>query len=132
MTAALLELDRVDAFYGSAHILHQLSLAVGGGERVALVGRNGVGKTTVVNTILGLASLRGGTIRLGPASTARQTLATFEHFIDLLRVDRDSDVSVLQQPFEIESGRALRGGDVENESSQARQFTVKISRKLPT
>ena len=73
-----------------------------------------------------------GTIRLGPASTARQTLATFEHFIDLLRVDRDSDVSVLQQPFEIESGRALRGGDVENESSQARQFTVKISRKLPT
>ena len=55
MTAALLELDRVDAFYGSAHILHQLSLAVGGGERVALVGRNGVGKTTVVNTILGLA-----------------------------------------------------------------------------
>ncbi len=71
MTAALLELDRVDAFYGSAHILHQLSLAVGGGERVALVGRNGVGKTTVVNTILGLASLRGGTIRLGPRELPR-------------------------------------------------------------
>ena len=71
MTAALLELDRVDAFYGSAHILHQLSLAVGSGERVALIGRNGVGKTTVVNTILGLASLRGGTIRLGPRELPR-------------------------------------------------------------
>jgi len=62
---ALLELDKVDAFYGSAHILHGLSLAVGAGERVALVGRNGVGKTTVVNTILGLAALRGGSVHVG-------------------------------------------------------------------
>ncbi|WP_304306886.1 ABC transporter ATP-binding protein [Pseudacidovorax intermedius] len=61
----LLELDRVDAFYGAAHILHGLSLQVRAGERVALVGRNGVGKTTVVNTILGLASLRGGQVRVG-------------------------------------------------------------------
>jgi len=61
---ALLELNAVDAFYGSAHILHGLSLAVHASERVALIGRNGVGKTTVVNTILGLASLRGGTVRV--------------------------------------------------------------------
>ena len=71
-----------------------------------------------------------GTIRLGPTSTARQTLATFEHFVDLLRVDRDNEVSVLQQPFEIESGRALRGGDAANESTQPRQFAVQITRKL--
>lgn len=62
---ALLQLDNVNAFYGSAHILHNLSLTVNPGERVALVGRNGVGKTTVVNTILGLATLKGGQIRLG-------------------------------------------------------------------
>jgi ABC-type branched-subunit amino acid transport system ATPase component len=61
----LLKLENVNAFYGSAHILHNLSLTVEPGERVALIGRNGVGKTTVVNTILGLASLRGGEIRLG-------------------------------------------------------------------
>ncbi len=60
----LLELDRVDAFYGNAHILHGLGLRVAEGEKVALIGRNGVGKTTVVNTILGLASLRAGTVRL--------------------------------------------------------------------
>lgn len=63
--SALLELNKVDAFYGAAHILHALSLQVHPGERVALIGRNGVGKTTVVNTILGLASLRSGHVRLG-------------------------------------------------------------------
>lgn len=62
---ALLKLENVNAFYGSAHILHDLSLAVNAGERVALIGRNGVGKTTVVNTILGLAALKGGHIHLG-------------------------------------------------------------------
>lgn len=62
---ALLKLDNVNAFYGSAHILHDLSLTVNPGERVALVGRNGVGKTTVVNTILGLTALKGGQIHLG-------------------------------------------------------------------
>lgn len=68
---ALLKLDRINAFYGSAHILHDLSLAVNPGERVALIGRNGVGKTTVVNTILGLASLRGGSIELGGKTLGR-------------------------------------------------------------
>ncbi|TXT36397.1 MAG: ABC transporter-like protein [Comamonadaceae bacterium] len=62
---ALLKLDKVNAFYGAAHILYDLDLTVNAGERVALIGRNGVGKTTVVNTILGLATLRGGQIHLG-------------------------------------------------------------------
>lgn len=62
---ALLKFDQVNAFYGAAHILHDLCLTVNPGERVALIGRNGVGKTTAVNTIFGLASLRGGQIHLG-------------------------------------------------------------------
>jgi branched-chain amino acid transport system ATP-binding protein len=67
MTAntALLRLENVDAFYGNAHILHGLSLHVARGEKVALIGRNGVGKTTVVNTILGLATMRRGALQLG-------------------------------------------------------------------
>lgn len=60
----LLSLENVNAFYGAAHILHDLSLQVDEGEKVALIGRNGVGKTTVVNTILGLASLKGGHVRI--------------------------------------------------------------------
>ena len=63
--------------------------------------------------------------------TQRVESALREHFPQarILRVDRDSEVSVLQQPFEIESGRALRGGDVDNEGVQARQFSVQITRK---
>jgi len=61
---SLLQFERVNACYGAAHILHDLSLEIRAGERVALIGRNGVGKTTVVNTLLGVASLRGVTVRL--------------------------------------------------------------------
>lgn len=67
----LLELQDVNAFYGAAHILHGLSLRVDAGERVALIGRNGVGKTTVVNTILGLAQMKGGQIRMGTHEVSR-------------------------------------------------------------
>lgn len=63
--SALLNLKNVHAYYGAAHILHGLDLQVNAGERVALIGRNGVGKTTVVNTILGLASLREGQVHFG-------------------------------------------------------------------
>ena len=61
----LLTLSNVDAYYGAAHVLHQLSLTIEAGERVAVLGRNGVGKTTIVNTCLGIASLRRGEIRFG-------------------------------------------------------------------
>jgi branched-chain amino acid transport system ATP-binding protein len=63
--SALLSLKNVHAYYGAAHILHGLDLHVNPGERVALIGRNGVGKTTVVNTILGLASLQEGHVAFG-------------------------------------------------------------------
>ena len=68
---ALLSLDQVHSYYGSAHILHGLGLQVHAGERVALIGRNGVGKTTVVNTILGLAQMKEGTIHFGSTPVAR-------------------------------------------------------------
>jgi branched-chain amino acid transport system ATP-binding protein len=69
--SALMNLKNVHAYYGAAHILHGLSLHVNAGERVALIGRNGVGKTTVVNTILGLADLKSGHIHLGSKEIAR-------------------------------------------------------------
>lgn len=62
---AILNLEDVHAYYGAAHILHGLGLTVQSGERVALIGRNGVGKTTVVNTILGLAQLKSGAVSFG-------------------------------------------------------------------
>lgn len=66
----LLRMDNVDAFYGAAHILHGFSLTVLAGDRVALIGRNGVGKSTVLNTILGLATMRSGRLVLGQREIA--------------------------------------------------------------
>ena len=67
----LLSLRNVQSYYGSAHILHDLSLQIEAGERVALVGRNGVGKTTVVNTILGIAQMKAGELRFGDRHIVR-------------------------------------------------------------
>ena len=58
----MLEVDRVDAFYGASQALFAVSLAIGAGETVALVGRNGAGKTTTMRTILGLNRPRSGRV----------------------------------------------------------------------
>ena len=55
----LLGFSNVVSGYGDARILHDVDLTIGEGERVAILGRNGVGKTTVVNTFLGVARLTG-------------------------------------------------------------------------
>jgi ABC-type branched-subunit amino acid transport system ATPase component len=78
--SALLNLQNLNAYYGAAHILHNLSLQVNAGERVALIGRNGVGKTTVVNTILGLATLREGAVSLeGKSYTKLRAYMAAQH-----------------------------------------------------
>jgi branched-chain amino acid transport system ATP-binding protein len=58
----LLELEDVAAGYGAARVLHGVSFAVEAGDSVAVLGRNGVGKTTVVNTVLGIARLFSGRV----------------------------------------------------------------------
>ncbi|TCJ14845.1 ABC transporter ATP-binding protein [Rubrobacter taiwanensis] len=58
----MLELRDVHAHYGSSHILQGVSLRVGAGEVVALLGRNGVGKTTTIRAITGLISVSRGEI----------------------------------------------------------------------
>ena len=61
----MLELFDVHSFYGDAHVIRGVSLTVGRGEVVALLGRNGMGKTTTMRSIMGLAPplVRSGTIR---------------------------------------------------------------------
>ena len=62
MSEALLELVDVVAGYGPITVLNRLSLAVAPQEKLALIGRNGVGKTTTLAAIMGLAQLRSGRI----------------------------------------------------------------------
>lgn len=60
---SLLEVEDAHTYYGESHILEGVSLEVEEGEVVALVGRNGVGKTTTLRTILQLTAPREGTVR---------------------------------------------------------------------
>jgi branched-chain amino acid transport system ATP-binding protein len=71
----LLSFRGVEAGYGEARVLHGIDLAVSENERVAILGRNGVGKSTVVNTFLGVARLRAGEIRF--RGTAPRTIQHF-------------------------------------------------------
>lgn len=59
----MLELENIHTYYGESHILRGVSMTVEAGENVALIGRNGVGKTTTLRSILQLTPPRSGTIR---------------------------------------------------------------------
>jgi branched-chain amino acid transport system ATP-binding protein len=59
----MLELDSISVFYGDIQVIYNLSLRVRAGEIVTLIGSNGAGKTTVVNTIAGVLRPRQGGIR---------------------------------------------------------------------
>jgi branched-chain amino acid transport system ATP-binding protein len=61
---SLLCIHEVDAFYDSAQILEAVSLQIDRGEKVAVLGRNGVGKTTLINTLLGVARVGAGSIEM--------------------------------------------------------------------
>jgi branched-chain amino acid transport system ATP-binding protein len=61
---ALLATNDLHAFYGSFHVLHGIDLAVRPGETVAVMGRNGMGKTTLLRALMGLVSHRRGRILL--------------------------------------------------------------------
>ena len=63
MPERLLELSGVETSYGLSQVLFGVSLAIGAGEMVTLMGRNGMGKTTTVRSIMGLTPAKAGSIR---------------------------------------------------------------------
>jgi urea transport system ATP-binding protein len=75
----LLEIREVNTFYGESHILRDVDLTVKAGEMVCLIGRNGVGKTTLLKSLIGLLKPRSGSVvlqgeaidRLAPHQRAR-------------------------------------------------------------
>jgi branched-chain amino acid transport system ATP-binding protein len=61
---SLLQLERVNAFYGDSHVLHDVNIDLREGRLLALLGRNGAGKTTCISTIIGFLPSRSGRITL--------------------------------------------------------------------
>jgi branched-chain amino acid transport system ATP-binding protein len=73
--APLIEARALDTYYGQSHVLRAVSLAVHPGETIGLMGRNGMGKTTLIRTLLGLVRARRGTVLIDGRDVTR--LPTF-------------------------------------------------------
>jgi branched-chain amino acid transport system ATP-binding protein len=76
MSESMLTVGDLSAWYGAARILYDLSFEVGRGEVVALMGRNGAGKSTTIKAVMGLVAQRQGKVRFNGADISR--LAPFE------------------------------------------------------
>jgi branched-chain amino acid transport system ATP-binding protein len=64
---SLLETDRINSYYGDSHILFDVSLRVEPNEVVALLGRNGAGKSTTLKSLMGVVEVKAGVVRLDGA-----------------------------------------------------------------
>jgi branched-chain amino acid transport system ATP-binding protein len=83
MSEAMLEARELHAYYGASHILHGIDFRIDRGETVGLMGRNGMGKSTLIRSMLGLVKPRSGEVRVrgtpmtgaAPFLVARQGIA---------------------------------------------------------
>jgi branched-chain amino acid transport system ATP-binding protein len=90
MPAAPLEITGLCAGYGPTRIIEDISFAVKAGDRLAVLGRNGMGKTTLLATLMGLSTHHGGAIRIGNDDiTAKRTSARAGRGIGYVPQTRD-------------------------------------------
>jgi branched-chain amino acid transport system ATP-binding protein len=71
MSEPLLDAKGVHAWYGSSHVLHGVDIRIDAGETVGLLGRNGMGKTTLIRALLGHVKQREGTVFVGGEDMSR-------------------------------------------------------------
>src|SRR5438128_4382641 len=69
--SAMLAVENLSAWYGAARILYDINFEVGRGEVVALMGRNGAGKSTTMKTIMGLIARREGIVQFNSRDISR-------------------------------------------------------------
>jgi urea transport system ATP-binding protein len=70
---ALLRIDGLNQYYGGSHILRNVALEAVAGEVTVILGRNGVGKTTLLKSMMGVVPVRSGTVRFGDADITHDT-----------------------------------------------------------
>jgi len=153
----LLEVKGLEASYGASQVLFGVDLAIGAGEVVSLLGRNGMGKTTTVRSLLGLLTPRAGAITFGGAAIAglpafriaqagiglvpegRQifpNLSVRENLIATARAPRHSGVSsepwTLERLYSLFPRLAEREANMGNQLSGGEQQMLAIGRALMT
>ncbi len=147
MVERALELDKVFAGYGETVVLEDVCLSLAGGETVSIIGRNGVGKSTLLATVMGHTTLHGGTINLHGKDVSR--LATYRRVtagLGLVPQEREifpslsvlENLEVAARPgewtvktvFELFPRLAERAGNRGNQLSGGEQQMLAIGRAL--
>ena len=148
---ALLELDGVETCYGRSQVLFGISLTIAPGEMVTLMGRNGMGKTTTVRSIMGLTPARAGSIRfagrevrglsafriaqlgIGLVPEGRQIFPNLSVRENLIATARGNDAGwTLARVYELFPPLAKRAGNMGNQLSGGEQQMLAIGRALMT
>ena len=152
--AVLLEIDDLETAYGASQVLFGLSLAINEGEVATLLGRNGMGKTTTVRSIMGLTPSRSGTVRfrgerieywladriaragiaLVPEGRQIFTNLTVTEHLTAFAANRSgaSDPWTLRRVFEFFPQLAERSRNMGNQLSGGEQQMLAIGRALMT
>jgi branched-chain amino acid transport system ATP-binding protein len=85
----MLTVDKLHAFYGQSHVLHGVSFQVGPGEIVALLGRNGSGRSTLAKAIMGLVACQGSIVWKGQPIQGRKPFEIAQSGIGYVPENRD-------------------------------------------
>jgi branched-chain amino acid transport system ATP-binding protein len=85
----MLTIQKLNAFYGKSHVLHEVNLSVGAGEIVALLGRNGSGRSTTAKAIMGLVECHGSIVWKDQQIQGRRTFEVAHLGIGYVPENRD-------------------------------------------
>ncbi len=152
MVEPILELAGVETCYGLSQVLFGVSLRIAPGEMVTLMGRNGMGKTTTVRSIMGLTPARAGTIKflgteirglppykvaqfgIGLVPEGRQIFPNLSVRENLLAtaVERDGGTWTLDRVHDLFPRLAERAGSMGNQLSGGEQQMLAVGRALMT
>jgi branched-chain amino acid transport system ATP-binding protein len=148
--SALLEIDGVETCYGQSQVLFGMSLRIEAGEMVTLLGRNGMGKTTTVRSIMGLTPARAGVIRfaghemrgrsafriaqfgVGLVPEGRQIFPTLSVRENLVATARGEGGWTLDRVYGLFPSLASRASNMGNQLSGGEQQMLAIGRALMT